>query len=96
MPGTNGDGEPRDFVKYTFFHVRPEWRRFTPEAREEGKDHFARILDHPPEGVLVRTYSLVGLKAGTEMLVWSVGPALGPIQEFHSRLLGTALGGYLD
>jgi chlorite dismutase len=91
--GTDG---PRDFVKYTFFHIQPEWRRLPPETREEGKAAFARVLDHPPEGLMVRTYSLVGLKAGTEMLVWSIGPELPAIQDFHARLRGTSLGGYLD
>ena len=88
--------EARDFVVYTFFHVRPEWRRLTRTTREEGKDAFARVVAHPPEGLQVRTYSLVGLKAAAEMMVWSIGPALTPIQEFHSRLLGTSMGGYLD
>ena len=88
--------EPRDFVKYTFFHLRPEWRRLSTELREEGKAKFAHILEHPPDGVLVRTYALTGLKAGTEMMVWSIGSELGPLQELHSRLFGSPLGGYLD
>ena len=99
QPGTtlsHDANEPRDFVKYTFFHLRPEWRRLASDAREEGKANFARVLDQPPDGVLVRTYSLVGLKAGTEMMVWSIGTDLGPLRELHSRLLGTPLGGYLD
>ena len=87
---------PRDFVKYTFFHLRPEWRRLPSQVRAEGKVRFVQVLDHPAAGLLVRTYSLTGLKAGTEMLVWSIGTELGPLQEFHSRLLGTPLGGYLD
>jgi chlorite dismutase len=93
---TNAEAAIRDFVLYTFFHVRPEWRRLSRPAREEGKDAFARVIAHPPDGVLVRTYSLVGLKATAEMMVWSIGPDLAPIQELHSRLLGTPLGGYLD
>ena len=88
--------EPRDFVKYSFFHVRPEWRRLPPETREEGKAAFVRVLEHPPTGALLRTYSLVGLKADIEMMVWFIAPELAPIQELHSRLLGTPLGGYLD
>jgi len=88
--------EPRDFVRYTFFHLRPEWRRLPPETREEGKAAAARVLEHPPEGVLVRTYSVAGLKAGAEMMVWSIGSDLGPLQEVHARLFGTPLGGYLD
>jgi chlorite dismutase len=91
-----GADEPRDFVTYTFFHLHPEWRRLMREVREEGKSQFARVLDHPPDGVLVRAYSLTGLKAGTEMMVWSIGTELSAIQELHSHLLGTPLGGYLD
>ena len=98
-PATSSEeesSESRDFVKYTFFHLHPEWRRLPGDEREEGKAAFARILDHPPGGVLLRTYSLVGLKADTEMMIWSIGSDLGAIQELHSRLLGTPLGGYLD
>jgi chlorite dismutase len=92
----SGHDGPRDFVKYTFFHLRPEWRRLPPATREEGKAAFAQALDQPPKGLQLRSYSLVGLKADTEMMVWSIGPELGAIQEFQSRLLGTHLGGYLD
>lgn len=30
------------------------------------------------------------------MLVWSIGTDLGAIQDLHARLIGTALGGYLE
>ena len=88
--------EPRDFVKYTFFRLLPEWRRLPRETREQAKAQFVDVLDHPPAGVVVRTYSLTGLKAGAELLVWSIAPELSGIQELHARLLGTPLGGYLD
>lgn len=89
-------GEARDFVKFTFFHLRPEWRRLGPEARTAGKSAFAGLLERPVEGLTVRSYSLVGLKAGTEMMVWSIDADLARVQEFHARLMGTVLGGYLD
>jgi chlorite dismutase len=88
--------EPRDFVKYTFFRIRPEWRRLPGATREEAKTAFTNVLERPPAQVLLRCYSLVGLKADTEMMVWSIGPELAGIQELHSRLLGTPLGGYLE
>jgi chlorite dismutase len=94
--GAAATDEPRDFVKYTFYHLRPEWRNRPTEERVAAKEEFVRVLEHPPEGLLVRTYSLVGLKADTEMMVWSIGPDLDAIQEFHARLSGTPLGGYLD
>jgi chlorite dismutase len=95
-PGANDEAEPRDFVKYTFFHLRPEWRRLSASEREDGKARFVTVLDTPPEGLVLRTYSLTGLKADTEFMVWSIGTELSAIQELHARLLGTPLGGYLD
>ena len=92
----DGPEEPRDFVKYTFLHLRPDWRRLSVAARTEAKSAFAAILERPPEGLLLRTYSLIGLKAGTEMMVWSISPDLNSIQELHSRLMGSPVGGYLD
>jgi chlorite dismutase len=94
--GAPADDEPRDFVKYTFFHLRPEWRRLPRAEREEGRAKFAAVLERPPDGVILRTYSLTGLKAQTELLVWSIAPTLAPLQELHGRLLGTPMGGYLD
>jgi chlorite dismutase len=85
----------RDFVKYTFFHLRPEWRNLPRAEREDGKARFVDVLDHPPEGVVVRTYSLAGLKANTEMLVWSIAPELAGIQLLHSRMWGTGFGAHL-
>ncbi len=102
MSGPSGSGaaqpaeEPRDFVQYTFFHLRPEWRRLPAGEREAGRRRFVEVLGAPPTGIELRTYSLTGLKAGTEMMVWSIAPELPPVQELHARLLGTPLGGYLD
>lgn len=87
---------PRDFVKYTFLHLRPEWRRLPAEERARGRDAFVAVLEHPSGDLVLRTYSLMGLKAGAELMVWSVASALEPLQALHSRLFGTPLGGYLD
>jgi chlorite dismutase len=94
--GMDAAAEPRDYVRYTFFHLLPEWRRLPAPARNEGKTALVRVLDSPPDGVLVRTYSLAGLKADAEMMVWSIGSELAGLQELHARILGTPLGGYLE
>ena len=36
----------RDFVKYSFFKVAPEWRRLSPEDRNDSKREFCEVL-HP-------------------------------------------------
>ncbi|EQD42413.1 Chlorite dismutase, partial [mine drainage metagenome] len=82
--------------KYTFLRLDPAWRRRAPAEREAGKRRLVEVLESPPEGLLVRTYSLTGLKANAEILVWTIGPRLEALQEFHARLFGTPLGGYLE
>ena len=88
--------EPRDFVKYTVLRLHPEWRRLPERERVAGRAALARVLESPPSGVVVRTYSLVGMKARAEMLLWTVAERAEPIQEVHARIFGSPLGGYLD
>ncbi len=89
-------GGPRDVVKYTFFHVRPEWRRRPASERREAREEFARTLERPIADLLWRTYSLVGTRAEADLLLWTIAPRLEPIQTLHGRLNATALAGYLD
>ncbi len=101
MSGPAGSGReeasgPRDFIKYTLLHLRPEWRRLPASERAEGREALVRILEAPAPDLLLRTYSLVGTTARAEMLLWLIAPRLEPIQEFHARVAGTAVGGYLD
>ena len=93
---TEEDEGPREFVKYTFYRLRPEWRRLARGGREHGRAELTRLLDQPPEGLLLRTYSTVGTKAGADFGLWMIASDLGPIQEMHARVMGTPLGGYLD
>lgn len=95
--GDEPEGEgPREFVKYTFYHLRPEWRRLERPAREAGRSKLLSLLEAPPEGLLLRTYSTVGTRAETDFGLWMIAPTLAPIQELHARIHGTPLGGYVD
>ncbi len=87
---------PRQFLKYTFYHLRPEWRRIPPPERARGRADLLRVLESPPEGMMLRTYSTVGTRAEVDFGLWMMAPELPEIQEFHARVAGSALGGYLD
>ncbi|MCI4350076.1 MAG: chlorite dismutase family protein [Thermoplasmata archaeon] len=88
-------GEPRDFVKYTFLHLDPAWRLRSRESRRGGRWELAALLAHPPPGMHLQTYSLVGTKGGADGLLWIVAESLESIQELHARLYGTSMGRYL-
>ncbi|MHB8351953.1 MAG: chlorite dismutase family protein [Thermoplasmata archaeon] len=87
---------PRQFVKYTFYHLRPEWRRAPAAERARGRAELLRVLERPPDGMLLRTYSTVGTRAEVDFGLWMIAPELPALQEFHARVSGTLLGGYLD
>jgi chlorite dismutase len=94
-PQGPGD-EARDFVKYTLYRLDPGWRRLAPHERERGRAPLLALLEHPPDEIVLRTYSTVGTKAGVEMLLWMISPRLESIQEYHARIAGTPIGAYLD
>jgi chlorite dismutase len=90
------DEGPRDFVKYTFYRLLPEWRRLPIADRAEGRAALVEILERPSEDRSIETYGLVGLKANVDFLLWTISPRLEPIVELHARVAGSPLGAYLE
>lgn len=82
-------------VAYSFFKLDPAWRRLPDGERAMGRAEAADILNG---GGRIRNhvYSTVGLKASTDLVMWSVTDSLKPVQEQTAALLGTGLGQYLE
>ena len=87
---------PQQFVKYTFYRVDPRWRRLPEAEREAGKSQFASVLREFEPELIVRTYSLMGMRADAEMMVWNVGTSLESLQRLATQLARTGLGRYLE
>jgi chlorite dismutase len=73
----------RNFVKFTFFKVRPEWRRRSADERAQDKREFAAALGEFARDHFLRTYSLVGTRGDADLMVRAVAPSLDPIHELH-------------
>ena len=100
MTTDNGSGTPprpgrRQFVKFTFFKVAPEWRRLDPSERERQLTEFRDVVEGWQGRNLIRCYSTVGTRGDADFMVWQVGYELEDIQRMASELLGTALAGWL-
>ena len=85
----------RQFVKFTFFKVAPEWLRLEPGERERHLDEFRDVVESWSGRSLVRCYSTVGTRGDVDFMVWQVSYELEEIQRMASELLGTALAGWL-
>ena len=82
-------------VKYTFYKVAPEWRRLSEDLRTKDKAELATVLDGA-DGVMLRTYSLMGMRADAEIMVWTVSADLEHVQTLATQVAKTNLGAYLE
>jgi chlorite dismutase len=88
--------ERRQFVRYAFYRVDAQWRALPPEEREAGKRELVEVVREFEERMLVlRTYTLVGLRHDADFMFWQVSERLEDHQEFAARINGTAMAPYL-
>jgi chlorite dismutase len=86
----------RGYLKYTFLKVDQQWRRLSEREREDGKREFPAVYERASKGILVKTYSLVGIRGDTDFMLWSISRNLEDHQNLVSSLLSTTLGKYLS
>ena len=86
----------RQVVKFTFYRVDPAWRRLPPEQRNEAKDDLCRVLETFGDRLLIRSYSLMGMRGDADLLLWQVGDRLEEIRELATAVFSTAMGPYLS
>ena len=89
------DPQRRQFVKYNFYKVDPVWRRLSKEERNDNRREFAAVVEESSTHMLVRSYSLVGLRGDSDFLLWQAADSLDSLQEVATSLWSTGLGHYL-
>lgn len=86
----------RQFVNFTFYRVRPEWRMLDRDVKERGRQEFAKVVEGFGGDLLLNTYSLVGLRTNADFMIWRIGYSLDSMQEMTARINCTGLGCYLE
>lgn len=88
---------PTQFVNFVFFKVDPAWRRLSREEQEEGKREYAAVVkEYQEKGVMVHSYSMVGIRSDADFMLWRIAKNVEQFQEMMTRLLHTGLGKYLE
>jgi chlorite dismutase len=87
---------PRQFVTFTFYRLRTEWRALPAETKEEHRREFAEAVEAYRRDLLIHSYSITGLRSGVDFMLWRIGYKLDPFQEMSARLNATALGRHLE
>jgi chlorite dismutase len=87
---------PRQFVNFTFYHARPEWRTLEAADKQQCKEEFINAINEFRQRLLIHSYSTIGLRTNVDFMIWRIGKELDPIQEMTSRLNHTQMAKYLE
>lgn len=84
----------RRYVHALALGLDPAWRRQAAEERCRSAEQFAAAVTAPSE-VTTFTYSMIGLRAGVDALLWSLSPSLDALEEGAARSLRTGMGAWM-
>jgi chlorite dismutase len=90
-PATTGQ-----FVQFLGFKADAQWRRLPPATRERGREEFAQVVAEAAPAITTFSYSTIGFKSDTDLLLWRKGLSPEQMQEMTARLLQTGIGMYLQ
>ena len=85
----------RQIVGFSFYRLDPAWRRLPKAVKNKHAGELAGVVHRYSKKLMVLTYSLVGLKADVDFLIWRVGKSIEELQEMSTAVRQTALAGYL-
>jgi chlorite dismutase len=98
VTGREADRSVRQFLNYAFYKLDPAFRRLPADGRRAAAHEFAALIARWSEhdSLILRTYSLVGLRADCDFMLWRISTDLSCFQEMQAEMNRSALGAYLE
>jgi chlorite dismutase len=93
---TGGPPVQRQFVNFAFYKLDPAFRRLPPDEKEQARAEFRAAVDQKLPGLMVLSYSTVGLRPDSDLLLWRIGKTGDEFQQHTAALNKTKLAGYLS
>jgi chlorite dismutase len=98
VTGKSPDRQRRQFLNYSFYRLDPAFRRLPVDEQRQATAEFIHMVRtwESSDDVILRTYSLVGLRADVDFMLWRI--AFDPIcfQAMEAALRRSRLGAYLS
>lgn len=87
-----------DYVKFSFFKVRPSWRLRDPSNKALSRKEFELAVDEAERetGAPISSFSGVGTRADVDLLLFQSAPSIEAFHTTAATLNQTELAGYLD
>jgi chlorite dismutase len=95
--GREPDRGQRQYLNYAFYKLDPAFRRLPREERLAAADEFRQLAGRwsDRDDLILRTYSLVGLRGDCDIMFWRISFELGLFQEMQGEMNSSCLGAYL-
>ena len=93
---TSVPADARQIVGFSFYRVDPAWRQQARAAKTKQGGELQGVINRFSKQRMVLTYSLVGLKADVDFLIWAVGQRPEDIQELAAAVRQTSMAGFLS
>jgi chlorite dismutase len=97
VSGKSPDRQRRQYLNYSFYRLDPMFRRIPATARREAAEEFIELVKRwdTSDDLIIRTYSLVGLRADVDFMLWRI--AFDPLcfQSMEAAVRRSQLGAWL-
>ncbi len=87
--------EKGQFVQYVLYKLDPAFRLLPASEQTAGKEAFLRAVEGFADRIAMRGYTLVGMRADADILLWNIAPDLDLFQQLATAILSTSLGKHL-
>lgn len=87
---------PGHFLLYSFYRVTPDFLALSKEEKGKAIAEYLARVEELRGGLVLRTYSTLGLRRDADFLLWIISTELPPVQHFLGGLRKTALAPHLD
>lgn len=88
-------GKEREFVRFAFYQVDPDWRRLSRDVRERHKAELVTTVGELGRTFMIYSYSLVSTRGDCDFLLWQATKNLDHFQDLATAINHTEMGGYL-
>ncbi len=82
------------YIQALALGLDPAWRRLPADERRRDAERFAATLDATAD-VRTFSYSMIGLQAGSDLVIWRLGASLDVLEEAAALALRTGIGRWL-
>ncbi|MEW6604773.1 MAG: chlorite dismutase family protein [Thermoproteota archaeon] len=86
------------YLNFSFFKIDPKWRWLNEVAKKEAINEFGNAIEYfrdRQKGMLVRTYSTIGLREDADFMLWTISDDVEKMQGMAAKIYSTVLGKYM-